>query len=225
MIGPGPSWQEELCPSAGRDDRPEPTGSVTLDGTGNTGHHPPVVASPREVPVDTGGRPQENDREPRTGPRPIVVGVDGSASSRRALAWAIGEAELRGCAVRVVSAWSYEPLSEFAFTSHRQVEEDLLALLHREVAEVTRDRAHPPVVEYCVVEGPAAGALLDEAEDAELLVVGNHRGGLLREVVLGSVSAACVRRAPCPVVVIPTPRRPERHHHAAMSEVPSVPVY
>ena len=51
-------------------------------------------------------------------------------------------------------------------------------------------------------------------------------GELARSIQsLGSVSAACVRRAPCPVVVIPTPRRPEQHHHAAMSEVPSVPVY
>ncbi|MGQ0719307.1 MAG: universal stress protein [Pseudonocardiales bacterium] len=38
---------------------------------------------------------------------------------------------------------------------------------------------------------------------AAMLVVGRHRGGLLRQAVLGSVSAVCVRHATCPVVVIP----------------------
>ncbi|MGH4011263.1 MAG: universal stress protein [Pseudonocardiaceae bacterium] len=50
---------------------------------------------------------------------------------------------------------------------------------------------------------PAIGVLPELARDAAMLVVGRHRGGLIRQAVLGSVSAVCVRHATCPVVVIP----------------------
>jgi hypothetical protein len=36
-----------------------------------------------------------------------------------------------------------------------------------------------------------------------MLVVGRHQGGLIRQALVGSVSAVCVRHAICPVVVIP----------------------
>ena len=37
----------------------------------------------------------------------VVVGVDGSPHSQRALAWAVEYAELSGAPIRVISAWQY----------------------------------------------------------------------------------------------------------------------
>ncbi|MCP2257793.1 Nucleotide-binding universal stress protein, UspA family [Streptoalloteichus tenebrarius] len=143
--------------------------------------------------------------------REIVVGVDGSDAGQRALRWAVEEALVRGCAVRVVTAWVPEPLTEFAFASTRDVPGELEEDLRREVDELLAELPEPPVVRISVAQGPPAAVLLDAATDADLLVVGAHRGGLLREITLGSVSTTCVRHARCPVVVLPPPRRSRQH--------------
>jgi nucleotide-binding universal stress UspA family protein len=69
------------------------------------------------------------------------------------------------------------------------------------------------------VKGAAARVLLTEAEGAELLVLGRgHRSGVF-DIVRNSVSAECVRRATCAVVVIPTiPLDVHAHAHAAGAE-------
>ena len=56
-----------------------------------------------------------------------------------------------------------------------------------------------------VVEGPAADVLTAAARTADLLVLGSHGHSRLRHTVLGSVSEECVRKANCPVVVVPVP--------------------
>jgi len=57
-------------------------------------------------------------------------------------------------------------------------------------------------VESVVREGAPAGVLLDEAQDAELLVVGSRGLGGFRGLLLGSVSQQCTHHAPCPVVIV-----------------------
>jgi nucleotide-binding universal stress UspA family protein len=64
----------------------------------------------------------------------------------------------------------------------------------------------PSVVhEEIVVEGQAGRALLTNAEDAEVLVVGRRGLGTFREMLLGSISRQVVAHAKCPVVVVPPP--------------------
>ncbi|MFD0330829.1 universal stress protein [Streptacidiphilus monticola] len=53
-----------------------------------------------------------------------------------------------------------------------------------------------------MVHGNAAGALLDAAEGAELLVVGNRGHGGFARALLGSVSQHCTQQATCPVLVV-----------------------
>lgn len=60
----------------------------------------------------------------------------------------------------------------------------------------------PPIIQNSV-QGDPTSVLPEVARGAAMLVVSRHRGGLLRQAVLGSVSAVCVRHATCPVVVIP----------------------
>lgn len=156
------------------------------------------------------------------GPR-IVVGIDGSVSSMRALAWAAAEAELRGVALEVVHV-------DFA----RQVALEALApdmlsveqsILDRAVVRAKSLAPNVPVTgRRC--DPPAGKALVAVSEGAELLVVGSRGVTDLRELTLGSVSSECAHDAFCPVVIIP----PEVRHLVLRAEghLPSdssIPVY
>jgi nucleotide-binding universal stress UspA family protein len=65
-------------------------------------------------------------------------------------------------------------------------------------------------VQATLVEGRAESALAEIAvEDGGLLVLGSRAYGPIRRVLLGSVSMALVRSAPCPVIVHPRPAHAE----------------
>jgi nucleotide-binding universal stress UspA family protein len=61
-------------------------------------------------------------------------------------------------------------------------------------------------IEPVLVTGGAAGAILDEAKEATLIVVGARGLGELKSLLLGSVSHQVAHHAPCPVVIIPGER-------------------
>jgi nucleotide-binding universal stress UspA family protein len=48
---------------------------------------------------------------------PIMIGVDGSETGRRAVDWVLREAQVRHCGVQIVHAWTYEPMADFRETS------------------------------------------------------------------------------------------------------------
>jgi nucleotide-binding universal stress UspA family protein len=73
------------------------------------------------------------------------------------------------------------------------------------VAGVLGDYDVLPVLSRRVVQGDAAEVLVRAASTADYLVVGTGRKGTLWRALLGSVSESCVRRARCPVVVVPEP--------------------
>ena len=130
--------------------------------------------------------------------RMIVVGVDGSEHSRSALQWAMSEAHLRGAAVQAVTAWgpeNYPAALESQAAAERLLAHEIQALpaFHRNGAAIATE----------VVEGRPADVLSAAARDAELLVVGGHGHNPAWHAVLGAVSDECIRKATCPVVVIP----------------------
>ncbi|HSP72048.1 MAG TPA: universal stress protein [Gaiellaceae bacterium] len=141
----------------------------------------------------------------------IVVGVDGSEQSKRALAWALEEARLRGAELRVVHTFLYPgqawpgyvaPLDPGVLGMIRSEAEDLIESIVAEVAG-----AEPAVeIVRVVVEGAPSERLLEEAADADLLVLGSRGLGGFAGLLLGSVGQQCVHHARCPVVVIPPPR-------------------
>ena len=70
-------------------------------------------------------------------------------------------------------------------------------------------------VERVLVEGPPAEAILDQAGDAELIVIGQHGRGAVSSLVLGSVSHHVLQHARCPVLVVPAAARLRRSRTAA----------
>lgn len=131
----------------------------------------------------------------------IVVGVDGTEVSQKALAWAVNEGNVRHTQVHVVHAWRFDPMSDLL--PRDQIKEDSTELLVREVAAVT-GMPRSENVSYSSVQGDAARVLHEVSEGADMLVLGSHRRSPIGEMLLGSVSRECVRHATCPVVVVPT---------------------
>jgi nucleotide-binding universal stress UspA family protein len=132
----------------------------------------------------------------------IVVGVDGSPSSKAALAWAIGQAKLTGAVVEAVTAWDYPATYGYAGVVVDVDWEGLAAqVLGDAVSEVAPD-ASSAAIRQRVSEGNAAQVLLDASAGADLLVVGSRGHGGFVEALLGSVSQHMVHHAACPVVVV-----------------------
>ncbi|MFB9332325.1 universal stress protein [Actinoplanes octamycinicus] len=137
----------------------------------------------------------------------IVVGVDGSDGSRRALEWPAGEAAGRDTAVRAVMAWYWDGIEADVLTATSPDEQRRQAgrVLDRQVQAVKAAQGSHLPIAADLVEGSPADVLTAAARGADLLVLGSHGHGRLHHSVLGSVSEAVIRKATCPVVVIPTP--------------------
>ncbi|MEW2329845.1 universal stress protein [Micromonospora chersina] len=142
-----------------------------------------------------------------TGNYLIVVGVDGSDGGRRALGWATREAASRGGTVQAVIAWRWDGVESGPMTAPNPADEKehARAILEREIQALTARRGSLSPVAAEVVEGRAADVLTHAARSADLLVLGSHGHSRFRHTVLGSVSEECVRKASCPVVVVPVP--------------------
>ncbi|WP_433594022.1 universal stress protein [Nocardia sp. CA-145437] len=124
--------------------------------------------------------------------RPVVVGVDGSVHSVRALEIAFDEASRRDVPLLVVHAWE-----ELSGDSHSQAVELLTGMLDRNAA------AFPGVeVKTLVMEGHPARILLDAAAGAQLLVVGSHGTRGYPGMALGSTGHALLHGSECPIALV-----------------------
>ena len=141
-----------------------------------------------------------------SGWKTIVVGVDGSPGSRKALAWAAAEAADHGADLIVVNVWEHTllpPAGSVSVSEHyvpdpsQRTAEDLLAVIKEELGD------DPPVrVQPQVKQGRPAKVLIDESAGADLLVVGNRGHGGFAGLVIGSVSQHVAAYAKCPVTVV-----------------------
>jgi nucleotide-binding universal stress UspA family protein len=146
-------------------------------------------------------------RQGESEPRRIVVGVDGSPSSKAALLWALRQAELTSASVDAVLAWHYPivgagiPHAPAAAMVGADFAEIARIVLTRAVTEVI-DPASAVKISSTVAEGNAAQVLLEAADGADLLVVGSRGHGGFTGALLGSVSQHCAHHAPCPLVIV-----------------------
>ena len=139
----------------------------------------------------------------------IIVGVDGSHHSRRALQWAISEAATRHVPLTVLTV--HQAIAGYWGGPVPEPDEPaLLEQARKEVQKETDDvldelgaGSRPPSVTVRAVTGPPAQELLAASEHADLLVVGARGAGGFKRLLLGSVSTHVTHHAPCPVVIIP----------------------
>ena len=140
---------------------------------------------------------------PHADAKPVVVGVDGSENSKRALAWAARYAALTGTPLLVMAVW--HPPTSYGWTVSMPVgwdpEADTREVLEREVKEVLGTEL-PTTVSLSVVEGPPSKVLAEASDHASLIVVGSRGRGEFAGMLLGSVSAFVTTHAHCPVVVV-----------------------
>jgi nucleotide-binding universal stress UspA family protein len=134
----------------------------------------------------------------------VVVGCDGSPNSMEALRWAIDFAPPGGTVV-VVWVWDATPLAVGADTFFFPDASDLAAeRFHHLVDTVAKQaRSRNVTLEREFVRGTPRSALAEQAEDADLVVVGARGHGAVGAALLGSVSTWLLHHLHRPVAVVP----------------------
>jgi nucleotide-binding universal stress UspA family protein len=137
---------------------------------------------------------------PHPSQAPVVVGVDGSPASDRAVEIAFEQASFRGVDLVAVHAWSDTGIFEFPgldWPTLQSMGEEILS------ERLAGWQEHYPdvLVRRVVVADKPAHQLLEQAESAQLLVVGSHGRGGFAGMLLGSVSTAVIHAARMPVIV------------------------
>lgn len=147
----------------------------------------------------------------------IVVGIDGSDTSRAALRWAATAAAGLGAELDVVRAFRYPPAlhdwtavpSNYGFLPELPPEDVVERGAHDDTADLVTselgvDSAVKATVRAVRAERRPAEVLVEAAAGASMLVVGRSgHGGISEMLRIGSVARACIEHAPCPVVVVP----------------------
>ena len=168
-------------------------GSVAVQVT--THAHCPVVV----IPPDP--RPRAHDL------RSVVVGVDGSKESAKAIDFAFDQAEALRAQVVAVHAWS-SPFRTYEDDGRSMLqfdEDEVMESARVLVAEAVAGAAadHPDVTWHThLAGGPPARAILNAAESAELAVVGSRGRGGFTGLLLGSVSQTVLHHAHCPTAIV-----------------------
>lgn len=142
-------------------------------------------------------------------PGRVVVGLDASERSERALAFAFEQASRRGVGLTGVACWAWEdsggylpgPLAAGVWEEAREQERRLVSELLAGWGE-----KYPDVdVRTHLARARVVPTLLKMAAGASLLVVGTRGRGGFDGLLLGSVSQRVLERASCPVAVVPSP--------------------
>lgn len=139
----------------------------------------------------------------------IFVGVDGSASSKLAVDWAVRDAAMRGASLTLVHVLAPPVAMTFPETpmppgymqwQEEQADRHIQDAL--KVVEQSTGATEPARVNAETVVGSVVPTLVDLSKEAAMIVVGSRGHGWLRRSLLGSVSSNLVRHAHCPVAVI-----------------------
>lgn len=154
----------------------------------------PIIVVPADI------RPRMHEK------RTVVVGVDGSKISGKAIDFAFDQAEATGATVVAVHAW-HSPFSSYQngqgelLFDNAEVQEAARVLVAESLAGAKAD--HPDTeVEVRLVAGQAARALLIAGESADLVVVGSRGRGGFTGLLLGSVSQSVLHHAHSPIAIV-----------------------
>jgi nucleotide-binding universal stress UspA family protein len=140
----------------------------------------------------------------------IVVGVDGSDHSHRALDWAMRQAASHHVPLTVLAVRPnpVRPATEIYWAAHTYPEDSHSSeAAQKAVEEIVEQTGNeigetPPQVTVKVVTGDPAEELINASHDADMVVVGSRGSGGFASLLMGSVSNKVTHHAACPVVVI-----------------------
>jgi nucleotide-binding universal stress UspA family protein len=138
----------------------------------------------------------------------IIVGVDGSGHSQRALDWAMHEAAIRHVPL---TALAVHPAivgyfgGVVASPEDLELTEQIGAAVKAEADKVLAglDGPHPESVTVKAVHGFPVEELVEASKGADMVVLGSRGVGGFTRMLLGSTAGLVVQHAHCPVLIIP----------------------
>jgi nucleotide-binding universal stress UspA family protein len=143
----------------------------------------------------------------------IIVGVDGSGHSQRALELALREAAIRHVPLTVLTV-NQAVRGYYGGVSLYQ-DDPARTEQAREAAQAETDKVlaglagpRPESVTVKAVHGFPVDELIKAGHDADLIVVGSRGAGGFTRLMLGSVAGQVVQHASCPVIIVPPEDRP-----------------
>jgi nucleotide-binding universal stress UspA family protein len=150
-------------------------------------------------------------KQDRDGGGRVVVGIDGSPSSLRALEWAARQTELTGGVLEPIVAWEWPTSYGWALGLPDDFSPAADAQKVLEAAVSPMRAAHPGLeINARIVEGHPAPVLVDASNGAALVVVGSRGHGEFAGMLLGSVSEHASTSCHCPVVIYRDGREAEQ---------------
>jgi nucleotide-binding universal stress UspA family protein len=146
----------------------------------------------------------------------IIVGVDGSGHSQRALEWAMREAGLRHAPLTVLTVHeTYRGWFGGPVINPEDAEQTgkAGAMAQAETDEVLArlDGPQPESVKVLAVHGFPVEELIKAGEHADMIVLGSRGAGGFARLTMGSVTTQVAHHASCPVLIVPA----EHHEHHA----------
>ncbi len=146
----------------------------------------------------------------------IIVGVDGSGHSQRALEWAMHEAAIRQVPLTVLTVSEavrgyYSGMAVFPDDTARTEEACRLAQAETDKVLAGLDEPRPASVTVKAVHGFPVEEIIGAAKDADMIVVGSRGAGGFTKLMMGSVADQVTKHAHCPVLIVPPENRAEHH--------------
>ena len=142
----------------------------------------------------------------------IVVGIDGSPNSERALDWAMRQAAAVHAPLTVITVHEVPKSYWGGIPVIGPADSPLLEKLRQAAEEMTQKAARqlgdsrPASVTVQAANGFVARELVNASQDADLVVVGARSASVLGRLLIGSVSSEVVQHSACPVVIVPHQR-------------------
>jgi nucleotide-binding universal stress UspA family protein len=142
----------------------------------------------------------------------ILVGVDGSGHSQRALEWAMKEAAVRHLPLTVLTVHEairgyYSAAAVYPDDPARTEEARVAAQAETDKVLAGLDGPRPESVTVKAVHGFVVEELINAGKDADMLVLGSRGAGGFTRLMMGSVAAQVARHAYCPVLLVPPENR------------------
>jgi nucleotide-binding universal stress UspA family protein len=138
----------------------------------------------------------------------IIVGIDGSGHSQRALEWGMREAAIRNAPLVVLTvheavAGYFGGVSMYPDDPARTEQARVAAQTESDKVLASLDGPHPESVTVRAVHGFPVEELISAGKDAAMIVLGSRGAGGFTRLMMGSTAGQVTQHAHCPVVIIP----------------------